>query len=462
MSLKFCQVFKPISISLSPNTEKDDVRLAFKLLFQPWKWKNPSTGSGQVVDLEEEFKKYLGVKYAFSFNSGRTALLAILSSLDLEKEGSVFAKATADKEVLLQVFTCNAAANPIIWSGFKPVYVDCDEQTFNIDIEDLKKKITPRSRMMMVQHTFGLPADMDEILEVCRKNNLILIEDCAHSLGAEYESKKLGLPAEARRAKAGTFGKAAFFSFSRDKVISSVYGGMAVTNDDELAKKLREYQEKIGYPSYFWIKQQLLHPILMNWLILPTYSITEPRNGEEKVKKRTKFSLPLGKYLLILFQWFHILSKAVHWKEKRGRKPCYFPRRLPNALAILALNQFKKLERFNNHRKEIAGFYRQELKNTSFALPVETEQIYLRFTIKHQKAKEIIKKAWKSNLLIGDWYTNPVAPHDTKLDKLQYNLGSCPKAEKLSKETLNLPTHINISKKEAKRITDFLKVEANK
>ena len=137
----------------------------------------------------------------------------------------------------MQAFTCNAVPNPVLWAGLKPVYVDCDEKTFNIDKEDLKKKITPRSRVLIVQHTFGLPADMDAISEICRKNNLILIEDCAHSLGAEYKNKKVG-----------TFGKAAFFSFSRDKVISSVYGGMAVTEDHELTKKIKEYQLKIGYP----------------------------------------------------------------------------------------------------------------------------------------------------------------------------------------------------------------------
>ena len=427
--MKFCQEFRPISISLSPNTEKDDILLVFKLLFQPWRWKC-SENISRSIELEEEFKKYLGVKYAISFNSGRSALMAILNSFNLNQ----------GDEVLLQAFTCNAAVNPIIWSGLKPVYVDCDEKTFNIDLEDLKRTLRQaqgkKPKVLMVQHTFGLPAEMNEILEICQKNNLILIEDCAHSLGAEYYGKKVG-----------TFGRASFFSFSRDKVISSVYGGMAVTNDDELAKKIREFQEKIGYPSYFWIFQQLLHPILMNWLILPTYR-------------------DLGKYFLILFQWLQILSKAVHWKEKRGKKPGYFPKRLPNALTCLALNQFKKLDKFNNHRREIAAFYYQALKNSSYELPQYLSQefleflgrksTFLRFTILHPNAHKIIKRAWKENILIGDWYTLPVAPHDTKLEKLQYKIGSCPRAEKLAKITLNLPTHINISKKEAQKIVNFL------
>ena len=423
-------MLKPISISLSPNTEKDDVWLAFKLIFQCWKWKK----GGAVEKLEEEFKKYLGVKHAVSFNSGRSSLLAILNSSGLEK----------DDEVLLQAFTCNAAVNPVIWArrsqgydgqaGLKPIYVDVDEETFNIDIEDLRRTLRQaqgkRPRVLMVQHTFGLPANMDEVLRVCQENNLILLEDCAHSLGATYKGKKVGI-----------FGRASFFSFSRDKVISSVYGGMVVTNDDSLAQKIKESQAKLSFPSNLWILQQLLHPVLMNWLILPTYRF-------------------FGKYLLILFQWLHILSKAVHWTEKRGRKPGYFPKRLPNALAILALNQFRKLDRFNQHRRKIAEFYIRELSNTKYQIQdtrYKEGNIFLRFTIKHPDAHQIIKQAWNKNILLGDWYTTPIAPHDTKLDKVNYEMGSCPKAENLAKLSLNLPTHINISQKEAKKIVDFLK-----
>ena len=410
--------FRPISISLSPNIENDDIQLAIKLILQPWRWK---IGEG-ISKFEEEFKKYLGVKYAISFNSGRSAFLAILKSLDLEK----------GDEILLQAFTCNAVPNPILWARLKPVYVDCDEETFNLDLEDLKRKITKKSKVVVVQHTFGLPANIDEVWEVCQKNNLILIEDCAHSLGASYKGKKIG-----------TFGKAAFFSFSRDKVISSVYGGIAVTNDDVLAEKIKDFQKKAGFPSYFWIFQQLLHPLLLNFFILPTYSL-----------------LRLGKTALNAFQWLNILSKAVHRKEKRGKKPGYFPKRMPNALAILALNQFRKLERFNQHRQEIADLYSRELSNTKYQIPdtkYKEGNVFLRFSIKHRNAHQIIKHAWSNNLLIGDWYDSPIAPQDTKLEKIKYQLGFCPKAEKLSRETFNLPTHINISEKKAKKIIEFLK-----
>ena len=411
--------FKPISISLSPNVEEDDLHLALNLIIRPWLWKKGKA----IGELENKFKKYLGVKYAFSFNSGRSAFYAILKALDLGQGNNV----------AVQAFTCNAVPNPILWAGLDPLYVDCNRDDFNLSADDLKSRINVKTKAVVVQHAFGLPADMDKIRAICGENNLILIEDCAHSLGAEYNGVKVG-----------SHSKAAFFSFSRDKVISSVYGGVAVTNDEDIGNKLKELQKQFGQPSYFWIFQQLFHPILLNYIVLPIYNF-----------------LDLGKLFLILSQVLHILSKAVSWEEKRGEKPDYFPKYLPNALAIVALNQFDKLDKFNYHRQKIAEYYLEELKETKFELPKNfpnRKNVFLRFTIKHPKAHEIIYDAWhKQNILLGDWYTTPIAPFDTKIEEMKYVSGSCKNAEDLAKITLNLPTHINISQKDTERIVNFLK-----
>ena len=97
---------------------------------------------------------------------------------------------------------------------------------------------------------------------------------------------------------------------------------MAVTNDDEIGKKLLQLQKDFGKPSRAWTLQQIFHPILLHYLILPIYNF-----------------LDLGKIFLVLSQWFQILSKAVSWQEKQGKRPDYFPHALPNALAIMAMNQ---------------------------------------------------------------------------------------------------------------------------
>lgn len=405
---------RPISISLSPNVQEDDIRLAFSVSQSRDKWQ----AGPEIYELQEGFKKYLGVKQAYSFNSGRSSLMAIMKALDLP-QGS---------QVLLQALTCNAAVNPIRWAGCEPVYVDCD-QNYNLAVQDLKKKITPQSRVVMVQHTFGLPADIAEIKKICDEHNLILIEDCAHALGATYNGKLVG-----------TFGKAAFFSLSRDKVISCVYGGVAVTSDDDLAQKISKFQQECGYPDNDWIEQQLAHPILMEKMVLPYYAVG-------------------GKLLLRYFQWSHVLSKAIHWKEKRGLAPDYFPKRLPNALAILALNQFKKLDKFNSHRQKIAHLYFEALKGSMFVLPPTPEgrdQIFLRFTLRHDNAAKIIKKAWAQNLLLGDWYRTPVDPFDTLPETVGYKKGSGPNAESFAGKMINLPTHINISEAEVNKIGRFV------
>ncbi|MFC1663936.1 DegT/DnrJ/EryC1/StrS family aminotransferase [Patescibacteria group bacterium] len=424
--LKFCQRFKPIFTSLSPNTEKDDIWLVLKLVFSFWQWKtgikNQESG---IKNLEEEFKKYLGVKYAVSFNSGRSGLMAILEALKI-----------GGGNILLQSFTCNSAVNPILGKGAKPIFVDIDD-TLNLDPEDLIKKISSSSKAIMVQHNFGWPAKIEEISRFAKENNLFLIEDCAHSLGAKYRGKFCG-----------TLGDVAFFSFGRDKVISSVFGGMAVTNNEALAERIKEFQKKLEYPSNFWILQQLLHPILTNYLILPAYGL----NGF------------LGRILLGVFHKFSILSKAVYKKEKKGEVCEYFSKRLPNVLAILALNQLKKIERFNEHRRKIANFYQKELKDKNFVLPLsevpeDINPTFLRFPILINKdTDEVLEKARKRKIYLNDgWRKSPIVPPDTNLEKMQYELGSCPKAEKVAQSIINLPTHINISEREAKKIVEFLK-----
>ncbi|MBI4123137.1 MAG: aminotransferase class I/II-fold pyridoxal phosphate-dependent enzyme [Parcubacteria group bacterium] len=406
---------QPISISLSPNTERDDILLALKQLFQPWRWKKKK----EVALLERAFAKRLDVSHAVAFNSGRSSLLAILEALGLKK----------GDEVLLQAFTCNAVPNPIIWAGLNPVYVDCSREDFNMDAKDLIKKITKRSRAVIVQHTFGMPADMEKIAAVCKEHNLFLIEDCAHALGAKFQGKQVG-----------TFGDAAFFSFSRDKVISCVYGGMAITDDKKIGDSIRKFQEKAGNPSSFWIMQQLLHPLLMNMLILPTYRV-------------------FGKYILLLFQQTHVLSKAVHWKEKQGQQPGYFPKALPGALAVLAMQQLRKLEKFNRHRKKLAEFYEAALEGSPFGMPEkfsDRQPMHLRFVLQHPRAHEIIRRSFRQNLLVGDWYTSPIAPDDTQAEKVGYKKGMCPVAERLSRSTLNMPTHINTSLEDAENIVNTL------
>ena len=414
---------KSIFISLSPNVQKDDFVLALKLLFMPWKWKK-----GMALErLELDFKRFLNVKHVFVFNSGRIGFLAILRALGLKR----------DDEVLIQGFTCNAVVNPILWSGLKPVFVDIDKQTLNFNFEELEKKITNKTQVILLQHTFGLPADIDRISAICREHNITLLEDCAHSLGAEHNGKKIG-----------SFGKASFFSFGRDKVISSVYGGFVATNDDELAKKIKTIQEDFDYPSGLWIFQQLLHPVLNELLIKPFYGF-----------------FGLGRWILLLFQKTHILSKAVSKKEKVGERAGYLFKKMPNGLAILALNQFKKLDKIIKHQKDIVFLYKQGLVDMDLDFSLDKQgRIYIRYPILVKKGEtdDILKQARKQKIFLNDgWRKAVVVPLDTDQRKMGYRRGICPVAEDIANRIINLPTHIGITKENAEKIVNFLKANAS-
>lgn len=393
-----------ISASLSPNTERDDVWLALRLLFAPWVWKRGSA----VAKVEAWFRQYLGTTTAVTFNSGRAAELAILKA---------FAIGRGD-EVIVQAFTCVAVPNSVRWAGATPVYADIDD-TYNLDPVDFEKKITKNTKAIIIQHTFGVPAQLDKIISVAKKHKLFVIEDCAHSLGATYKNKKVG-----------TFGDAAFFSFGRDKVVSSVFGGLAGIQKihTKQIKALKEYHKKLNIPSFGWIFQQLFHPVAFS-ILLPLYR------------------LGIGKAILVALQRLRLLSFPVYPEEKQGRPPDDFPAKYPNALALLLLKQLKKLERYNKQRQEVAHLYRRKGKTQPGA-------VYLRFPVPVDDPADSIEKAKKQGILLGNWYHNVIDPTGVEFGKVGYKKGSCPRAEEAAKHIINLPTRI--SQKDAKRVMGVL------
>ncbi len=411
---------KPIFTALSPNTECDDLWLAFKLLCTPWRLRY-----GKSVDmLRERFSTFLhkDPNHCFFFESGRTALYTLLQALSLEK----------GDEILIQAYTCVAVPEPVLWVGVKPVYVDIDPTTLTMSVSDLEKKITHKTKVLIIQHTFGQPAQITELIAIAQQHHLFVIEDCAHSLGGAYHEQQLG-----------TFGDASFFSFGRDKVISSVFGGALFVKNKALVEKMKAFVETYPFPSRLWTFQQLLHPLITGFA-------------------KATYSIALGKLVLKLARILKILSKAVYPEERQGYKPPFIGTRLPNSLALLALHQLNKLETFNAHRRELALFYEKELSHLPFIFPTSVlkkgeASVFLRYTLQTPDAPVIRKKAKEVEIHLGDWYTTAIAPEDVNYEKILYNPAECPVAEKVSLHTFNLPTNIQVTLKDAKRITQFLK-----
>lgn len=405
---------RPIAINLSPNTEGDDVFLALRTLLSADRWQDEQT----VQKLEKEFAQKFGKGYkAFSFNSGRSAEYAVLKALGIGR----------GDEVAIQAFTCVAVPNSILWLGAKPLYVDIDED-YNMSPEDLKKKITPKTKAIIVQHTFGIPAKIDEIKKIAEEGGIYLIEDCAHALGATYNG-----------AQVGTFGDAAFFSFGRDKVLSSVFGGMAIAKNTKIKNQISKFRNGMALPTNSWVAQQLFHPVAMSF-VLPVYT-----SG-------------MGKLLLVALQKLGLLSRAVYKEEKSCRQPGVFPTKMPGGLAVLARHQIEKLEKYNRHRRKIAGLYFNRLKNTPGLIlpPNDRGAVWLRFPIRHKRAEGLYGFAKKRGILLGDWYKDVVTP--VKHPSLAgYKNGSCPRAEEYTKTIVNLPTYPTLTEEQAETIVHLIK-----
>ncbi|MCX5749159.1 MAG: DegT/DnrJ/EryC1/StrS family aminotransferase [Candidatus Saganbacteria bacterium] len=192
-----------------------------------------------VAALEKEIASYCGTKYGVAVASGTDALFLSLKALGI-KEGD---------EVIIPTLTFFATAEAVSYTGARPVFADADPETHNIDVEKIKSSITKNTKAIMPVHLWGLPAEMEKIMGIAKENGLFVVEDCAQSIGSEYNDKKTG-----------SFGNTGCFSFFPTKNLGA-YGdaGMIVTDDEKIFEKLkllhlhgskaRGVHEMIGYNS---------------------------------------------------------------------------------------------------------------------------------------------------------------------------------------------------------------------
>ncbi len=185
----------------------------------------------EVKAFEDEVASYLGVKHAIGVGNGTDALLLALDAAGIK----------AGDEVITTPFTFFATAETISQLGATPVFVDIDPKTYNIDVDQIRARITDKTKAVIPVHIFGQPANMDEIMSVAEENNLFVLEDAAQGMGSEYKGRKIG-----------AWGHAATFSFFPTKNLGGYGdGGMVATNDDELAQKIRILRVHGSNPKYY-------------------------------------------------------------------------------------------------------------------------------------------------------------------------------------------------------------------
>jgi len=177
----------------------------------------------KIVEFEESIANYIGVKHAVGVNSGTSGLHLLVKAMGIGK----------GDEVITTPFSFVASTNCFLFEGAKPVFVDIDEKTFNIDIDAIKHKITDKTKMLLPVDIFGQPVDIREVVNIARECGLKVIEDSCEALGSEFDG-----------VKAGSLADGSVFAFYPNKQITTAEGGIIATNDDYMAEKCRSLRSQ--------------------------------------------------------------------------------------------------------------------------------------------------------------------------------------------------------------------------
>ena len=203
-----------------PGIGEEEINSVVDVLKSGWLTTGP-----KVKEFEEDVQRYIGCKKAIGLTSCTGGLHIALAALGIGP----------GDEVIVPTYTFAATAHVVAWLGAKPVLVDVEKDTFNIDLNEIEEKITKRTKAIIPVHFAGHSCDIEGILKIAKRHNLFVIEDAAHAIGTEYKGKKIG-----------NFGNATVFSFYVTKTMTTGEGGMVVTNDETLGNKLKKY-------SYFGV-----------------------------------------------------------------------------------------------------------------------------------------------------------------------------------------------------------------
>lgn len=410
------------SIGLLPNFEAEEFSLVDELL--AGKKSAPELDSARVnfrTGIKELYPVSAGITLV---DSARSAFYLLLRELKLP----------ADSEVILPGFTCVVIVNPVKWAGLKPVYVDVDPDDFNTPVESLVAAVTGKTKLILVQHTFGKPVDVVELrrqLAKIGRDDILIVEDLAHSFGDGIT---------------GIHGDFAVATFGYEKVISTIRGGVLIINNKNMLTNLHDIAESLPEFPVSRVRKLLRNAQIWNWAI-PTYYF-----GIGK--------LTLGRLIAVIGRKLGYMAVAIDTGEYSGEKPGYLPAKLAPELAMIGQLQLGKLQRFQKQRLELTEIYFNELKDDYDLAGIDLSASYLRFPLlleTRQIRNLMIARAKEKGFILGDWYKTPFYTDPKYLKNLDYELGQCPQAEAVAERVINLPTSVHTTSAQALTLTSILK-----
>ena len=363
--------------------DNEDIRAVVEVLKSDWLTQGP-----KIKEFEDTLCKYTGAKYAVATSSGTAALHIACLAAGIKQED----------EVITSPITFVASANCVLYCSGKPVFADIQEDTVNINPEEIRKKITAKTKAIIPVHFAGHPCDLEEINLIAKQHNLLVIEDASHALGAEYKSSKIG---------SCKYSDMTVFSFHPVKSITTGEGGAVLTNRKGLYEKL---------------------------LMFRTHGITK-----EKTKLIQKDEGP----------WYYEMQSLG------------FNYRITDFQCVLGISQLKKINSFIKRRREIVEIYNSELsKIDEIILPLEKPYAksslhiyYIRFK-NIQKRRIIFEKLQKTGIGVQVHYI-PVhlQPY---YKKLGFKRGLYPKAERFYDREITIPLYPNMDNIDIEYVIDTL------
>ena len=366
-----------------------------------------------IFNFENLFSKIIGNGSSVSFAAGRMAFFALLQAISIKK----------GDEIILLGSTCSVMANAVIRCGAIPVYSDIDIDTFGSEVKSIKIKITSKTKVIVAQHSFGIPCDIQPIVDLAKKEGIFLVEDCALTLGSMINNKKVG-----------TFGDAAIFSFDHSKPLNLLLGGIVYTEDNILLKKIQDIQNnshhlsnekiKIIYRQLYFENKYCNPKFFPKYLILNRfkrlkYSLEEDFNSK---KNETKYPYP-AKLPTFLAQ-YGIYLLGIWQNTERTR-----------------VENLKLLITFFNNTKYSKYLPKSYFSESRYIVPLRFVWSQPDGDIERKRLSKLLHVEWT-------WFLKPIISTNRPLNKFYYNIGDSPISENIGKGMVNVPC--NLSTEETK------------
>lgn len=336
---------------------------------------------------------------------------------------------SAGDEVIIQAFTCLAVPVAITALGAVPVYADIDLNTLNVDLSSLRRAVTPRTRAVVLQHTFGNPVDVSAVRALSALAGVPIFEDCCHTHGSTLRGDRVG-----------TLADGAFYSYEWGKPVILGIGGVARTGNPSIASQMAADYADLSDPGASVIARIAVQRVFFDALLWPsTFWMVR-----DTFRALSRTGVAIGTFP----------------EAKGGEVDPDFRLRMPESLAhqLRSLTAHKGLE--DPQRIELSGYFAAEMHRLgigSVDVTPGANAVFLRYPIFVQDKSAVLAAARKANVEIGDWFMSAVHPlQGDALQRVSYRPGTCPAAERAAETVVTLPIHRRVSPSAAARIVAFV------